>query len=329
MENIVSPLISLIIPIYNIEQYLKKCIESVLNQTYTNLEIILINDGSTDSSYSICTEYKDKRIKLISTENRGLSSARNIGLENATGTYISFIDGDDYVHNNYISLLYKTLIKYNADISLCHFLKGTSSELENQIPNSIFTNQEYSISGVEGIKKILIESTHENYVVSWGKLYKKELFEDITFPIGKYNEDSFVTYKLYNKTNIISYVNAPLYYYVQRPESIMGSKISIKRYDQILGAKENLEFCIHNNLYISEATKFYLFRFRRFLYEYKLAHPQDCTTIKKLEEEYNTNYLIYREYLPQQKKINLFFLTKFPHLYFLAVIIRNIIKKHD
>ena len=225
MEN---KLISIIIPIYNVQSYLKRCLDSVINQTYKNLEIILINDGSTDSSVQIAADYaaKDSRVKLITQPNGGLSNARNHGLKVATGEYISFIDSDDYVTPDYIEYLYNLLAKYNFKykMSLCS-LMNVYPESHKEI--NCGNNTEALLSGKECIKDMCY-----NYLVdtcAYAKLTKKELYDHVFFPDGKLFEDIATSYRLFEQCNYVSCGFEPKYYYIIRKNSIVTSKYSPKK----------------------------------------------------------------------------------------------------
>lgn len=217
-----EPLISIIIPVYNVESYLPRCLDSIINQSYKNLEIILINDASTDNSLSICNEYKNKddRIQLISIEHGGLSKARNTGLDIAKGEYIGFVDSDDYIDKDMYKSLYKALANNGADMSVCTFYRdypdGTKEYDFLETRDTIIFNKD------EAIENILIDKTLRNYV--WTKLYSAHLFNDLRFPEGKNYEDIFISIKLLEKINKLIYINKFLYYYVIREGSIDSSK---------------------------------------------------------------------------------------------------------
>ena len=238
-------MLSIIIPIYNVEKYLTKCIESVINQTYKNLEIILVNDGSTDNSKDIINKYSliDSRIKVINKKNGGLSDARNVGIEIAKGDYIAFLDSDDWIELNMYEKLYSYIKQENADIVQCSYQEVYNEEVNNQkIKEEIKL-----ISGKDSLYNLYGEN-HGKTVVVWNKIYKRELFNDIRFPKGKYHEDEFTTYKLLYKANKIVDLNLPLVYYRQRDGSIMNSKFNIKRLDALEAFNERLAFYKEKNL---------------------------------------------------------------------------------
>lgn len=239
-----KPLISVIVPIFNVEDYLIKCIDSILEQTYSNLEIILVDDGSPDNCGLICDKYKevDDRIKVIHKKNGGLSDARNAGLDIASGDFIMFIDSDDYVSKNIIEKLYNDIIETNADISICDFVKyNDNSMLYNEYSKKKFV--------VEGDKKF--DNVCNEYaivtVVQWNKLFKKNIFDELRFRKGKINEDEFIICDQLNKAKRVSYNLEPLYYYLQRDNSIM-SKFKIQRYDVIQALDERISFFENKNM---------------------------------------------------------------------------------
>jgi len=216
----VNPTISVIIPIYKVESYLSRCIDSIVNQTYTNLEIILVDDGSPDCCPSICDKYaaNDDRIKVIHKENGGLSDARNAGLEIATGNYIAFVDSDDWIEPAYIERLLYSLQESDSDIAICEFEKTAYYKLmkPTKCDTQVYSSKQALIR--------LFQCKDISFATTWCKLYKVTLFKDIRFPIGKFHEDEFTTYLLYDKANTICYTPEKLYYYFQRNDSIMASK---------------------------------------------------------------------------------------------------------
>lgn len=228
MNNHDNFLISVIIPVYKVEKYLSKCVESIINQTYKNLEIILVNDGSPDNCGEICDEYakKDSRIKVIHKENGGLSDARNAGIEIASGQYIAFVDSDDYIASNMYERMYETILKDNSSMVVCGCIcvreKGSVHQTvqRNNYKEGIYSSNEYL--------SLLYDDW--TYVVAWNKLYKKSLFSSIRYPKGKIHEDEFAIHKIVFECEKISCIRDELYYYLQRDNSITG-KINIKSLD--------------------------------------------------------------------------------------------------
>ena len=228
--------ISIIIPIYNIENYIEKCIESIINQTYKNLEIILVDDGSTDKSGEICDKYQknDNRIIVIHKKNGGLSDARNCGIEKATAELLIFVDGDDWIENDTIELAYNEHIKNDSDIVI--YGKYIDYDNNKSIPKCPAKYER--INGKQGI--IYLNSFKDLDVSAWNKLFKKELFNDIKFPVGKLSEDYYIMYKVFDKAKVISLLPICKYHYFQRINSITkNNKIN---YDYIDASKEQMNY---------------------------------------------------------------------------------------
>lgn len=222
-------LISVIIPVYNVEKYLRQCINSVINQTYHNIEIILVDDGSPDNCGKICEEYaqKDSRIKVIHKKNGGLSDARNAGIEIATGKYITFIDSDDDIVKEYVEYLYGLLSKNKTKMSI-----GSYSVISKEKKINIGEGYtEKVLTTEECLERMLCEEGFS--ISSCAKLYSKELFDNVEFPKGKLNEDNGTTYKLILQCEKISFGNKSIYNYYKRDNSIMTSKFNLKKLDLI------------------------------------------------------------------------------------------------
>lgn len=217
-----KPLVSVIIPIYKVEPYLCECVDSVINQTYKNLEIILVDDGSPDKCPEICDEYaqKDSRIKVIHKPNGGLSDARNAGIEVAKGEWISFVDSDDIVNNNFIEVLLNTAINNSCEIAVCGY-NCFYEKKELNISNATTADSTHKCNLLIPIQVLKKQFKSAKYVVIWNKLYKKVLFEsNIRFPKGRLHEDEFTTYKLCIHASKIADISENLYYYRQRKGSI-------------------------------------------------------------------------------------------------------------
>ena len=234
MESTKNDLVSIIVPVYNVEKYLRQCIESLINQTYKNIEIILVDDGSTDNSGKICDEYakNDIRIKAIHQPNKGVSAARNNGLEHATGKYITFVDSDDYIDEKYIEKLYYAITENEADISICNFklIFDNIKEKDSDIVQPTLNKEK--ISNKEAVKFLFNPKSFGNY--PWNKMYKADLFKDIRYPQGAVMEDLGTTYKLFFKSKNVAIINEKLYYYVQRKGSILHNptkKFELDKYE--------------------------------------------------------------------------------------------------
>lgn len=224
-------LISIIVPIYNVEKYLDKCLQSITSQTYKNLQIILINDGSTDSSLRICENFalNDERICIVNQESKGVSEARNTGIREAKGAYITFIDSDDVVESTYIQYLYD-IIKENNDISVCK-MKEIYGDGDDDINKDGEESVIKQLNSKEAIEIMLYQREFDNSL--WGKMYKKELFSDVVFPKGKLYEDMAVIYDIFLKTDKIIFGSKINYYYRVRQNSIMTTEFSSEKMELI------------------------------------------------------------------------------------------------
>lgn len=231
-------LISVIVPVYNVEDYLERCIDSITGQTYKNLEIILVDDGSTDNSGEICDRKaeEDDRIIVIHKQNGGLSDARNTGLAAASGEYISFIDSDDRIEKKMYMTLFNAIKENNCGASGCKFFR--TDNINADFPEADDSVKIYS--GAE-IQHELINDKIIQQVV-WNKLYRTELIKDIPFEFGKCNEDEFWTYKALDNCNTFAAVNYYGYAYLQRSQSIINSSFSLKRLDAVEGKALRAEY---------------------------------------------------------------------------------------
>src|SRR5690625_3020192 len=211
--------ISIIVPVYNLERYLPKCIDSILAQTFTNFELILVNDESTDASGEICEKYAsiDHRIKVIHKKNGGVASSRNAGLEVAKGQYIGFVDNDDYISKYMFETLYNNAKTYSSDIVVCDYsnvYERSSQDME------LFTT-DYQIqhyNNIEGLNQ-LYTTNNITFVVPWNKLYKKHLFDNTQYKFGSINDDENIVHELLYHSHKTTYIQSSLYYYVQRIRS--------------------------------------------------------------------------------------------------------------
>lgn len=234
-------LISVIVPVYNVEKYLEECINSIINQTYKNLEIILVDDGSKDNSSRICDELskKDSRIRVIHKENGGVSDTRNVGILNSTGKYIQFADSDDFMEDNMIETLYKDIVESKAEVAMCSYylfkngIKTTDANYEKEIYNK-----------EQILGEILLDEKIRSY--AWNKLFKKNLFDEIQFPNGKVFEDIYIIPRVLEKSEKVVFNNTPLYYYRQREGSILHKQTNELRLEYIKAAL-NINKEIENN----------------------------------------------------------------------------------
>lgn len=232
-------LISVIVPVYNTEKYLEACIKSIVNQSYKNLDIILVNDGSTDKSKEICEKWKEKdfRIRLINQSNMGAAMAKNTGLDTIKGDLFMILDSDDLLHKNNIEILYNFMKKENSDIiEACHTTILEEFKSTDIQQNKIFEN----FNTEDALKELIISGKFHQ--TPWNKLYKRQLLKDIRFPKGKYIDDEYWTYKLFANAKRITWVDDVIYYYRQHEESTMGRIYSIKRLDAIDALYDRYKF---------------------------------------------------------------------------------------
>ena len=251
------PLISIIVPVYNTEAYLAKCLDSLLAQSYNNIEIMVVDDGSTDGSREICDAYKEKdiRVKVIHKTNGGLSSARNAGLFKATGDYISFVDSDDYVAKTYIEDLLQLIKDNAADISICGIL--AVNEAGDPIKANKNTEETITYTSEEAMICQFYQKGIGNHAC--GKLYSKKCFDDVRFPEDRIYEDLATVYKFFSKADKIVKNEQPLYFYLQRQASIMHAEYSSKKMDRIYVSEEILEFAKNRSEALTKAAESRLF----------------------------------------------------------------------
>lgn len=313
-------LISIIVPIYNVENYINKCVDSILNQTYKNLEILLIDDGSPDKCGKICDEYKsvDKRVIVVHKENGGLSDARNIGISLAKGKYISVIDSDDWIETNMIEVLYKNICKYKADISICDF---SEEDIEGkQLMEKKATGEIKVFNNEEALNELVIQNNITNH--AWNKLYRKELFKNIQYPKGQLMEDVSTTYRLFEESKCIVHQDVILYHYIQRNSSILGNitkkriidqenaffkrnKYLVKKYPKLIDCinvdnMENVKAIYYlsvvggfKELYASERFKQYYIKYKKMYNVYKNIIREDKRMSMNLFYFNRTLYMLY------------------------------------
>lgn len=222
-----NDLISIIVPIYNVENYLEDCLISILKQTYKNIEIILVNDGSIDSSPEICKKYavQDNRIKFFTKRNGGLSDARNYGIDKSNGAYVTFVDSDDLLVSEYIEILYRAIVLSKTKMSICRLKAFFDNKKINKCENE---KQSYLVLKKDEVfKEMLLERKFG--VSACGKMIHRDCLEGIRFPYGKLYEDLATTFKFVSKSNSIAYVDSELYLYRKRRDSITTSKFTINK----------------------------------------------------------------------------------------------------
>lgn len=232
-------MISVIVPVYNVEPYLRKCIDSILAQTYRDFELILIDDGSPDNCGAICDEYaaQDSRIRVIHQGNCGVSVARNTGLDAAKGEYVSFVDSDDWIDNEYLEHLYRLLVNFQAQISSCRAMFCT--DMTGHVPDRHNVDTSVVLNGNCACVQPYLQDGLIN-VAPWGKLYVRQLWDGVRFPVGKIHEDQAVVPIVLYKAKKVAVSQEKLYFYRIVENSIMHKPFSLKRYDDI----EAVENCI-------------------------------------------------------------------------------------
>ena len=279
------PKISIIVPVYNVERYLDNCIESILNQTFKDFELILVNDGSNDKSYEICKSYLevDSRIKIINKENGGISSARNAGLDIAIGEYIGFVDSDDYIHPQMYEILYKNIKNEEADISLCNFKKVASYE---ECRLKIFLERDLNVktleySNVDSSKELFTDKSI-TFVVAWNKLYNRRLFEKNRYKVGKIHEDEFIIHRLLYESNKVVYTTMELYFYLKRENSITSKSLNLKRLNLLEAYIDRINFFSNCKEYSLEEKALFMYS-EEFLIHYYLIknNLHNCKKILK------------------------------------------------
>lgn len=239
-----EPLISIIVPIYKVETYLKRCVESLRAQTYSNLEIILVDDGSPDGCPAICEAYakQDARIRVLHQENAGLSGARNAGIDIAEGAYLAFVDADDYVAPDFIRSLYEILQETGCAIGQCRFAYVQGEPLQSEPGSSL------RIYRGESLMEQLYGPEEEAtcFVVAWNKLYRRELFEHIRYPLGRIHEDEATTYRLFHEGKKLAFLDRALYGYYTDHAGSITSVFSEKRLQWLEAHEERIAFLKEN-----------------------------------------------------------------------------------
>lgn len=237
-------LVSIIVPVYKVEKYLEKCVNSILHQTYQNIEIILVDDGSPDNSGKLCEKLKskDSRIIVLHKDNGGLSDARNYGLQYAHGSLVMFVDSDDYIHTNMVEIMYEKMNLDGTDLVICDYCKVDQfgKLLENRNEKDI----ESKIVNSDEMLNILCTEQGWHFVPAWNKLYKRKIWDELLFPEGKLHEDEYVIHKVIEKCKKISIIGDKLYYYVQRNGSIMNTITDRNRLDGTEALLERTEFLL-------------------------------------------------------------------------------------
>ena len=268
------PLVSVIIPVYNVEDFIGECINSVLNQTYKNIEVILVDDGSTDGSGEICNTYSDERITVIHQENKGLAEARNVGIAAANGEYIYFIDSDDYISKTLIENLLMSIVKTGSLIACCNYTRKKDELYSGYVLDAKIMDTFSAING------LFNDRGYRFYV--WNKMFHRSIFEHVTFPKGELYEDIKPMYQAFKSVNHIAYVNKALYFYRNRPDSITH-KYSERSYDRVRAINYIMRDCKDNHELFNSLIPKYASNYLYYLNESYRAGVADQATDKKLQ----------------------------------------------
>lgn len=287
--------LSIIVPVYNLEQLLPKCLESILVQTFKEFELILVNDGSTDKSGKICDDYanKDERITVIHKKNGGAASSRNAGLQIAKGKYIGFVDSDDYINKFMYETLYNNAIEHKSDIVICDYLKVNIGHDYNTTQADL----DYKVKhykNTEALNEIYTEkSKYIMFIVPWNKLYRRSLFDNIKYDVNNMFDDETVAHKLFYNSRKITYFDSKLYYYVQRNGSLMNSSFSIKRLDKVYVLNDRATYFRNKNEYElhQKALKHYMDMFFWYYYLAKSNLSNIEQELKDMKRMFDRNLI--------------------------------------
>lgn len=239
------PKVSVIVPVYKVEPYLRRCVDSILAQTFTDFELILVDDGSPDNCGAICDEYaqKDSRVHVIHRANGGLSAARNAGIDwvfaNSNSEWLSFVDSDDWVHPQMLERLYHAVLEHNVKVSICGY-EETRGDIQ-------WTNAGAVQARLWPVEQFYVERS-VNATVAWGKLYARECFADLRYPVGKIHEDEYVTYRILFEYEQIAVIETPMYAYFSNRQGITKSRWTPKRLDGIAAFEEQISFFDEQNM---------------------------------------------------------------------------------
>lgn len=239
--------VTVIVPIYHVEQYLKKCVESIRNQTYRNLEIILVDDGGDDGCPAMCDEYAgiDERIRVVHKTNGGLSDARNAGMAIATGDYVAYADSDDYLMENAYERMVARMEETGADIAVCNFLCVDAEGNPISERNGAMDIRDGVISGTQAIRN-LSGPHYEYWTTAWNRMYRREIAEIVPFPKGRLHEDEFTAHQFFSQAQKVVGIEKPLYCYVIRDNSIMTKKFSARNLDYVDALDLRIAYCMEH-----------------------------------------------------------------------------------
>lgn len=309
------PEISVIVPVYKVEPYLRRCVDSILSQTFSDLELILVEDGSPDNCGAICDEYgnADSRVHVIHQENGGLSAARNAGIDwafaHSDSRWLTFIDSDDWVHPEYLERLLNGAEQTNTAICVCRLCNVSSEEMAKSVA-VLPVNPE-----IRDVEEFLC-SEYEHSTIAPTKIYRKELFRLHRYPVGKLHEDAFLTYRIFCQNTEISYIPQPMYFYFQNENGIMHSPWTVKRLDNIDAHKEQVRFFRENGYTAVQQvrSKYFATLICKSLADLKKAEIWDKRLYeKKLKKELRHHLRTTRQFFDLNSEIDRgFFYVAFP-----------------
>ena len=293
------PIISVIVPVYKVERYLRRCIDSILFQTFNDYDLILVDDGSPDECGAICDEYAktDKRVHVIHQENGGLSAARNAGIdwsfEQSDSKWITFIDSDDWVHSKYLEALYRATLIDDVDVVLCNHITTVDEDFP-EVEELNFQKRQ--------VKEYYIEN-YDNSIIACGKLYRKDCFSFLRFPVGKLHEDAYIIYKILFNRQFILVIEQALYAYYQREDSIVRQPWTPQRMDEFEATEDQISYFLE--VQESEIAE-YIFNRLINLFIWHFSLIKSSTSINNNEKKYYQKIIRMRlrNVLKEYKKYN-------------------------
>lgn len=298
-------LVSIIVPVYNVEAYVAECIESILAQTYSAFELILVNDGSTDGSEAVCRRYDDSRIQLICKANGGLSDARNVGMAAARGQYYLFVDSDDLLHRKTVEVLMREMQQNPADIIVCDKAEiRDEDDMRNFHAYAVEKADGRVMTGEEKFS-CLVRGLQDQLTMAQYKLFRRELWEEIRFPVGKIHEDEFTAYRILHRADRVVYLSLPLYGYRIRPQSIT-QVFELKAQLDKIEAKENIFAFFREEGLSSENSARALFLLLRIIqtayYKVSIHQRENTAALEQMERKYMHYFSENRALLPYMNR---------------------------
>ncbi len=323
MDSLNYPMISVIIPIFNMEKYLRRCVESVRKQTYTNIEIILVDDGSTDRSLLICEKYTqiDARIRVIHQKNQGPSAAKNAGIDACKGYAILFVDSDDFIREDACEVLMGDMMNNQADLCICDVISGHGSTFPYHDDLDVDPNPDV-YDGEKRFTNLFNENKNLSVMVC-NRLFKRSIFDDIRYPEGKFHEDEYVAHHIFDKAQRITIRKTALYYYYKRPGSTMQSPFSLQRLDCVGALEDRIRFFdrLGNQELLDLCYIDFLKRFQYYYYGIKKYYPERKKLYISLYRKYDKYYKRVRERLSIAHRMRFSLFLYFPTLnYYLKKI---------